>query len=451
MKQLSFHGGVRGVTGSCYLLENEKGKILIDCGMHQGERMCSKINYEPFDFDPSQIDAVIITHAHYDHTGRLPLLIERGFRGKIYMTAPTKELSRHILEDAMRIMQENAEHCGDEVLYSAEDLKKVFSLTTGLGYHTEFEPVRGMRAMFHDAGHILGSAYISVDIEGERFIFSGDLGNDDVPILPDTEILESADYIVCESTYGDKDHHKSSERKQRLLDALDKTLPRGGTAIIPAFSIERTQELLYLLNELCTEGQCPQVPVFLDSPLAIKATEVYEKYSNYLRFDKPHSAGVDQDFFSFPGLHVTMSVDDSKEINHYKGAKIIIAGSGMMTGGRVVHHLKQYLSDEKSAVIIIGYQADHTLGRKIQDGAEAVEIHRQHIKVRARIYEIESFSAHAGRTKLATWVQPKSGPAKKIFLVHGDDNVKPMLAKHMQEKGVMSEIIIPQFQGKFEL
>ncbi len=451
MLKLSFHGAVRGVTGSAHLVETEMGKLLVDCGMHQGERLCSKTNHEEFDFDPAEIDAVLVTHAHFDHTGRLPLLIKRGFKGSIYTTPPTKALMHYILEDALRIMQYNAQKCGDDILYSGDDLQEMMSRVKGIGYHTEFEAAPKMHVMFHDAGHILGSAFISVKTPEKKIVFSGDLGNDDVPILPDTEYIEQADFIVCESTYGDKDHNPSSERKEQLLQDVMKITGRGGTVIIPAFSIERTQELLYLLDELVDEGSLPDIPVFLDSPLAIHATEVYEKYKNYLRFDRSTNESKDGDFFSFRNLHITLRVEDSKNINQHKGPKVIIAGSGMMTGGRVLHHLKRYLPDPDSGVIIIGYQAQHTLGRKIQDGAHQVVIHRETVPVHAEIFEIESFSAHAGRSKLAKWVQPRSGPAEKIFLVHGDLEVRPQLKDFMKKNGVESTIILPGFQQEFEL
>lgn len=451
MPNLSFHGAVRGVTGSCFLFECEEGKLLIDCGMHQGERMCSKTNLEPFDFKTDDIDAVLVTHAHYDHTGRLPVLVARGFNGKIYATPPTKSLTRAILDDAIRIMQDQAEKCGDPVLYNSDQLSKMYSLMKGINYNTNFEPLPGVSVMFHDAGHILGSAFITLDYKGKRYAFSGDLGNDDVPILPPTSDLNKANYVVIETTYGNRDHEPVSKREEQLEQAINKIIKRNGTVIIPAFSIERTQELLYALDHMKDSGRLPNVQVYLDSPLAIKATEIYRDFKTYLRFDRSYDESPDNDLFSFKGLKVTETADQSRAINQHAGPKIIIAGSGMMTGGRVLHHLKRYLSDEKSGLLIIGYQAEGTLGRQIQDGAKKVDIHQSEIPVRLEIFEIESFSAHGDREKLRRWLLKDHETLEKIFLVHGDEAVKPDFQKFLKDGGIKAEIIIPDFQERIHL
>ncbi len=449
--KLSFHGGVREVTGSCYLLEGKRSKILVDCGMHQGGEMCGDINYEDFDFEPAGVHAVIVTHAHYDHIGRLPLLIKRGFTGKVYMTPPTAALAHLIMQDAHRIMSHQAEKCGAELLFEASYIDQLFDQhIVRRNYHTQFEAAPGMMCMFHDAGHILGSAFVSVDVEGKRVIFSGDLGNDNIPILPDTEMLRHADYILAESTYGDKDHDPTFERGEKLVEAVNKVINRGGTLIIPAFSIERTQELLYELDILVDKGQIPKVPIYLDSPLAIRATEVYREFKQYLRFDRPVLDSPDRDFFSFPNLIVTLGVDDSKKINFNDAPKIIIAGSGMMTGGRVQHHLKKYLPDERSGVLIIGYQAEGTLGRSIQEGAKRVRVAYKEVDVRASIDTIHAFSAHADRKKTARWLQPEQGAADKVFLVHGDHKTKVAFETYLKER-IESKIIIPEINESFEL
>ncbi|MBT4857400.1 MBL fold metallo-hydrolase [Candidatus Uhrbacteria bacterium] len=454
--KLSFHGGVRGVTGSCFLLEFKESKILVDCGMFQGQRMVSNKNLIDVGFNAKDIDAGIITHAHYDHIGRYPLIVKQGFRGTIYTTPPTKALASIVLEDAQHVMSENARRNGDIILFSPDDVKRTESQMKGIGYHTQFEIVPGVNVMFHDAGHILGSAYVTIDVPGsetedgkpKRLLFSGDIGNEEVPILPDTEPILKADIVVCETTYGNRDHEPVPQRNKELVKMVSSIINRGGTLLIPAFSIERTQELLYELDLLADEGVLPKVPVYLDSPLAIKATEIYRHFKHYLRFDRPIHSSSDHDFFTFPRLVETLRMDASKKINSDRGPKIIIAGSGMMTGGRILHHLIRYLSDKKSGVLIIGYQAEGTLGRQIKDGAKKVKIHQKDIDVNATIKAIGSFSAHGDRNKLRSWLKPKEGKIDQVFLVHGDEKVKPEF-KEFIEKEIDSEVIIPMFSQEF--
>ncbi|NBS67580.1 MBL fold metallo-hydrolase [bacterium] len=445
--KLSFHGATEEVTGSCFLLETAAGNVLIDCGMKQGERLCILRTLDPFAFDVKKIVAVVVTHAHFDHTGRLPELIAQGYTGPIFMTPPTKALADIVLEDSLNIMRENAERCGDEVPYSKEDKDAMLSQVHGVNYHTAFEPAPGISIMFHDAGHILGSAYISIDVEGKRFVFSGDIGNDDVPILPDTEPLHRANYVVCEATYGDRDHEPTAERGERLLSFAKKVLGRKGTLLIPAFSVERTQELLYELDLLITQGRLPHVPIYLDSPLAIRATSIYRHFAHHLRVDHPL---MQTDFFSFPSLRETLSADESKKINDDHGPKIIIAGNGMMTGGRILHHLKHYLSDARAGLLVIGFQAPGTLGRKILNKAPNVKIFGQETEVRAEVEMIGSFSAHGDRGKLARWLHPEEGSVEKIFLVHGEDEAKMSFASYLQAS-TQAEVLIPRMNQVYEL
>lgn len=447
--KLSFHGAAREVTGSCILLETGGAKILIDCGMFQGERMCGTKNKDEFGFDPSTIDAVFVTHPHADHTGRLPKLIDGGFTGPIYLTEPARALTRIVLEDAHDIMVDNAKRCGDEILYTREDLDGVLAQTQILNYHNTVV-VGDCSVMLHDAGHVLGSAYVSVDAEGKRLVFSGDIGNDDVPILSDTEPISRADIVVCESTYGHRLHEPIQTRTKKLKDAVVKTLEAGGVLLIPAFSIERTQELLYELNGILPSIK-KKVPIYLDSPLAIRATEIYREYKNYLHFDAPILAEADRDFFSFPTLHETLATDASKAINDAPSPKIIIAGSGMMTGGRILHHLTRYLPDPKSTLLIIGYQAQGTLGRLLYEGAKEVKIYHERVPVRCQMMAIGAFSAHGDQAKLTRWLHPTDGTApKKIFLVHGDPETKEVFATHLRE-ALKTDVVIPQYHEAFEL
>ncbi|NQV89413.1 MAG: MBL fold metallo-hydrolase [Parcubacteria group bacterium] len=454
--KISFHGAVRGVTGSCHRLQlkDTDGKdhqLLFDCGMFQGEQMCGTKNMDEFGFDSKQIDAVFITHPHADHTGRLPKLAKEGFKGPIYMIEPCVSLSRLVLEDAHHIMKEDAKKCGSSVLYELEDLTHTFEQVEGVGYHQQIDVAPGVKVMFHEAGHVLGSAYISVEAEGKRVIFSGDIGNDDVPILPDTEKISSADVVVCESTYGHRKHEPVNERSTRLKEAIEDIIKNRGVLMIPAFSIERTQELLYEIDRLLLHDLKTKIPIYLDSPMAIKATALYRQFKGYLKFDVPITSEPDQDFFSFPNLRETLSVEESKLINDVPPPKIIIAGSGMMSGGRIMHHLIRYLPNSHNRLLIIGYQARGTIGRQLFEGAKKVHIFREEVRVGARVSAIGSFSAHGDMDKLTTWLTPeKGGAVGKIFLVHGDPESKEVFGTHLRHH-FGNEVIIPEYQSEHDI
>lgn len=454
--KVAFHGADNEVTGSCHLLtakdaDGVERRILIDCGMFQGERMCGSKNFQPFGFDPATLDAVFVTHPHADHTGRLPKLIRDGYTGSIRMTEPCLALTRLVLEDAFHIMEDNAKRCEDPVLYQQEDLDTVEARSIAMNYHEEVMVAPGITVMLHDAGHVLGSAFISIEAEGKRIVFSGDIGNDDVPILPPTEPISHADFVVCESTYGHRVHESPIERSQKLEEVMSHTVREGGVLLIPAFSIERTQELLYEMDRILLKHPNVKVPIYLDSPMAIRATELYRHFSDYLRFQAPLVDEPDHDFFSFPNLHETLSVDESKAINDARLPKIIVAGSGMMSGGRIMHHLMRYLPDPKNVLLIIGYVAEGTVGRAIYEGAKQVTIFGQRIPVRARVEAIGAFSAHGDQNKLTRWLQPEDGlMPKKIFLVHGDPDAKTVFATHLRHE-LRTEVIIPTFHGEYEL
>ncbi|MBI4592393.1 MBL fold metallo-hydrolase [Candidatus Uhrbacteria bacterium] len=445
---VSFHGAIEEVTGSCILLsvqdaEGKERRILVDCGMFQGERFAEERNAEPFTFDVKAIDAVYVTHPHADHTGRLPHLLHQGYAGPITMTHPCQALSRIVLEDAFHIMEENAERMNEPLLYTREDLDALMERCTSVNYHQEIMLAPGVRVMFHEAGHVLGSAYISVEAEGKKIVFSGDIGNDNVPILPDTEALSHVDYVVCESTYGHRVHEDHAERGARLREALESTIRLRGALLIPAFSIERTQELLYELNQILLHQLKTELPIFLDSPMAIRATQVYRHFKEYLQFDESILSDPDRDFFSFPNLHETLGREESKAINDVSMPKVIIAGSGMMSGGRIMHHLMRYLPDPNSTVLIIGYQGRGTLGRKIYEGADEVAIYGHPIRVRAQVKAIGAFSAHGDMNKLTRWLTPEQGKnPTKIFLIHGDPEVKEVFASHLRHE-LNTEVLIP--------
>jgi metallo-beta-lactamase family protein len=454
--ELSFHGATREVTGSCFLLRaldsnKKEHQFLIDCGMFQGEHLCGGKNFEPFDFDAKQVEAVFVTHPHADHTGRLPKLFKAGFEGPVYMTHPCIGLSKLVLEDAHHIMKEESEKCGSSVLYEMEDLLNAFDSVNGVAYHEELDIAPGISVMFHEAGHVLGSAFISVEAEGKRIVFSGDIGNDDVPILPDTEIISHADIVVCESTYGHRVHEPVSERESKLKAAIEQTLKDRSVLLIPAFSIERTQELLYALNQILEHDLVTSCPIFLDSPMAIRATQLYRDFKEYLEFDASILQEADRDFFSFKNLRETLTVDESKKINDTPPPKVIVAGSGMMSGGRIMHHLIRYLSDPKTTLLIIGYQAKGTIGRKIYEGAKRVIIYGEEVRVNARTTAIGAFSAHGDMNKLTRWLHPEDGKIpQKVFLVHGDLEAQEVFATHLRHE-LKTEVVIPEFQEKYEI
>ncbi|MFA6018471.1 MAG: MBL fold metallo-hydrolase [Patescibacteria group bacterium] len=452
--RLTFHGGVEDVTGSCFLLETSKGKLLIDCGMLQGERMCSKKNLEPFGFNPAHISAVVVTHAHFDHTGRLPDLVKQGYEGKIFMTPPTKALTQIILEDSVHIMAENARKCGDPVPYEAKDLTAMLENVVTVPYHHVSEMFDGVSIEFFDAGHILGSSFIRVvAIDGEEkktFVFSGDIGNDDVPILPDTESRPFADVLICESTYGGGTHEPTAMRESKLSEFVKQIIRRGGTVLLPAFSVERTQEILFAFDQLLQRKEIPEIPIYLDSPLAIKATTLYRHYTEYLSFNHPALAGKDEDWFRFPSLTETPSVDASKVINNDHRPKIIIAGNGMMTGGRIMHHLARYIEKENTGILIVGYQAKYTLGKTIQSGAKEISIFGEKLQVHATVETIDAFSAHGDQEKLTRFVRGDGTFPKTVFLVHGESETKDIFAEHLRTTlGVSVEI--PRVEQVYEV
>jgi metallo-beta-lactamase family protein len=440
--KLSFHGADRDVTGSCHLIEVAGKRLLIDCGLFQGNRELDEENEVPFRFDPTSIDFVLQTHAHLDHCGRLPLLAKRGFRGEIIATPPTRELVRIVLEDAARIEEEDAARRArwrarsasrpngasrDAVatpLYTGDDVRSVLDLFgRTVNYRAPIALGAGLQVSFHDAGHILGSASVLIEAADggrtRRILYSGDIGNRGRPILADPA-PPPADIVVMETTYGDRAHRSVKESVEELVTAIAATLQRGGNVVIPSFALERTQEILYFLREATASGRLPRnMPVFLDSPMAASAVEVYRRYPQF--FDEAAAALVaaGSNPFDIPGLRMTRGREESMAINRIAGGAVIIAGSGMCTGGRVRHHLMHNLSRVASSIIFVGFAARGTPARAIIDGAHTIQLLGEELPVRAHIHTINGFSAHADQAELLNW-HALAGGAERTILVHGE-------------------------------
>jgi metallo-beta-lactamase family protein len=433
--KLTFVGGAGEVTGACYLLEDKNERILVDCGMHQGEKSCEKRNFEPFGFDPASISALLVTHAHIDHIGRIPKLVKDGFSGSVYSTAPTKDVMREVLSDAHHLMVQELNK-NQEPLYNLEHIEQALERWRAVCYRKPFSVGR-FAVEFYNSGHILGSASIKITASGKVIVFSGDLGNMPAPLVKDTEYIEGADYVVIESAYGGRVHEPIEERAGVLEDMIEDTVKSSGTLLIPAFAMERTQELLYELNKLVEQGRIPKVPIFIDSPLAIHLTEVYQRYAQDPEyFDEETIAAVKrgEQIFNFPGLRFTLTVEESKEINSIPPPKVVIAGSGMSTGGRVLHHEVRYLPDPNSMIFFVGFQAKGSLGRRILDGAAAVRIMGQDVAVRARTKAVGGFSAHADQPLLLKWIKMMDHGLKKVFIVQGEADQSEALETRIKDE-----------------
>ncbi len=440
------YGAAEVVTGSCHLLAIEGGpKILVDCGMFQGRE--EERNWDAFDFDPAEIDYLLVTHAHLDHVGRIPKLVKEGFEGKIYATSATMDLAEVILLDSAKIMREDyetqykkAQRRGKEKkvrppLYEEADVESTFDLYWHHPKYGEtFELHKGVQVTYRDAGHILGSAFIEITYTEHKaehtIVFSGDIGNDNDMVLPSLQPCEKADYLYVESTYGDRNHQNRDSSIAEFKRVIIDTLHDWGNVIIPSFAIERTQEILCLLREMHERKELPECKVFLDSPMATRATEVYRKHSKLLSEECRNNEKEDGTIFNFENLVYTPDVEASKAINEIDRRAIIIAGSGMCTGGRILHHFKHRLWNPKNAVIFVGYQAVGTLGRHIVDGARFVKIYHEDILIKAKIHTINGFSAHADQSAIIRWVS-QIEDLKRIFLIHGEEDKQVILRSVM--------------------
>jgi len=430
---LGFYGGVGSVTGANFLLDTGKMAILVDCGLVQGEKFAPEINAAPFVYDPPHIDVLLVTHAHADHIGRIAKLVKDGFRGIIYSTTPTKALANIMLRDALKVMAYEHERYGYEMLYDATDVDAALELWKTVNYHETINLPDEVSFYYSDAGHILGSGMVHLMRAGKVIIFTGDIGNVPQPLLAPPEIPKDYDYMVMESVYGDRLHEQVAERTALLAHYIEQTQKKNGTLIIPAFSLERTQGMLFEINNLIESGTLPTIPVFLDSPLAIAVTDIYRQFTHYLSPAIQKQIKDGDDIFDFSGLSFTHTIKASHEIQSVKGAKIIIAGSGMSHGGRVLYHEQIYLGDANAMVLLVGYQAVGSLGRLLQDGAKKVNLEGKEIKVKAKIAMISGYSGHADRDQLINLVAKGADKAKQIFVTMGEERSSLFLTQRLRD------------------
>jgi metallo-beta-lactamase family protein len=464
--KLKFLGATHQVTGSSYFIEAGGAKILVDCGMFQ-EREYANRNWKPFPVPPDQIQYVLLTHVHQDHSGLVPKLVKEGFSGDILLTAASKELFPIVILDSARIQEEDAafkkkRHDSEgrkgpypEIpLYTVQDAEKCFPLLKAVPYG-EFFPLNDqVKVCFHDAGHILGSAMIEIVVQDEKvsrnIIFSGDIGQWDKPLLKNPSVFDRADYLVMESTYGDRDHDNPQGIENKLSKVINEAVKAGGNVIIPTFAIERTQEILYYFSSLARAKRIPYIVTFLDSPMAVEVTKVFEQSKKYFDKETLELFKDGQSPFDFPGLKLVESIEGSKAINLIKGSTIIMAGSGMIAGGRIKHHLVREITRPESTLLFVGYQGVGTLGRQILEGDSPVRILGQSYSVRIKIENIDGLSAHAGMSDLHRWLNNFKAPPKHVFLTHGEEGSILSLEKYLYSKGGWV-VTAPTYLEEFDL
>jgi len=459
--KLSFLGAAQNVTGSQYLIETDNTKLLVDCGLYQ-ERELKGRNWSPFFIPPQSLDAVLLTHAHLDHCGLLPKLAQKDFNSSIYCTAATSEITRIMLLDAGKLQEEDAEfkrrrHKRERrkgphpeiPLYTQDDAEAVFPLFSAVKYGEAVKIGEGIEATFHDAGHVLGSSMVKLKIgqngEARTILFSGDIGRWSKPMLEDPTLFDEADYVIVESTYGDRLLEPLEDTAKEFAEVINVTANKGGNIVIPSFALERSQEILYYLNKFLLEGRIPRLPVFVDSPMAVSITEVFGHHPQLFDSEMKKLLRQSNSPFDFPELKLVKTTEESKAINHLTGSNIIIAGSGMCTGGRIKHHLVNNISKEKNTILFVGYQAFGTLGRHIVDGAKTVRILGQYYPVRARIVQVHGFSAHADRDELIKWLSSLGKPPRRIFVTHGELDASKNLASLVRNSQGW-ETVIPSYK-----
>jgi metallo-beta-lactamase family protein len=464
--KIHFYGAARTVTGSMHLLEIGKFKILLDCGLFQGRRKETFLRNRTFPFNPEELNAVILSHAHIDHSGNLPNLVKNGFNGPIYTTPATAHLDNIMLLDSGYIHEKDAEYINKkrekqgkpliEPLYTKEDAARVAPMFESVPYHVEFEPVPGVKAYLADAGHILGSAAVVLDIQDgkkkNRLWFSGDIGRPGLQLIRDPELPEKADILIMESTYGDEKKRDPESAYQELLSVVQETIQRKGRIIIPAFAVGRTQELVFSLHQMIEDGDIPEIPVFVDSPLAIRASQIFREHPEC--FDQETREFIAQDkhqsALGFDRLKYTLSVEESKAINNTQPPYVVISASGMAETGRILHHLKNHIEDSRNTIVIASWQAPHTLGRRLAEKEKQIKIFGDRYNRRARVVTINGFSAHADQDGLMEYALATEDTLKKLFLVHGEPRGAEPLMERLRREGI-ENVYYPERGEIFEI